>query len=217
MASAAHHHPAAQGEGARRHRRHGPDGAERHADTSDPSRSPHRRPPSHAADRRHRSAASRFTAKSGQRLDAHRDHPERRRGSPARGLRPGGRSHQGSLGTVARASARRLALHPAGQDGCLAGGQPPRTHESSSIAAGAGEAAAIDAALPIAQADAGIAGVERGMRSQEFMQGRGFTHDAAMRHADRQLASSHAGARPPRPATHADRAPLSRRRPEAGG
>ena len=43
---------------------------------------------------------------------------------------------------------------------------------ASSIAAGAGEAAAIDAALPIAQADAGIAAGERQLRSTEFQQAR---------------------------------------------
>lgn len=69
---------------------------------------------------------------------------------------------------------------------------------NSSIAAGAGEAAAIDAALPIATADAEIAARERGMRSQEFMQARGILsqefmqkrgldHDSAMREADREL------------------------------
>ena len=69
---------------------------------------------------------------------------------------------------------------------------------NTSIAAGAGEAAAIDAALPIAQADAGIAASERGLRSAEFMQARdhkvqqlmqqrGFDHDSAQRQADREL------------------------------
>lgn len=69
---------------------------------------------------------------------------------------------------------------------------------NSSIAAGAGEAAAIDAALPIAQADANIAAGERAMRSQEFqqyrsirsqelMQQKGLDHDAAQREADREL------------------------------
>ena len=43
---------------------------------------------------------------------------------------------------------------------------------NSSIAAGAGETAAIDAALPIAQADAGIAAGERGWRAQEYQQQR---------------------------------------------
>ena len=69
---------------------------------------------------------------------------------------------------------------------------------NSSIAAGAAEAAAIDAAVPIASADADIAARERGMRSSEFMQTRdhrvqqlmqerGFGHDAAQREADREL------------------------------
>ena len=71
---------------------------------------------------------------------------------------------------------------------------------SSSIAAGAGEAAAIDAALPIAQADAGIAAGERQMRSQEFqqardhrvqqiMQQRGLDHESAEKQADRELST----------------------------
>ena len=69
---------------------------------------------------------------------------------------------------------------------------------SSSIAAGASEASAIDAALPIATADANIAAEERGLRSSEYMQSRehrvrqlmqerGLDHDAAQRHADREL------------------------------
>ena len=71
---------------------------------------------------------------------------------------------------------------------------------SSSIAAGAGEAAAIDAALPIAQADAGLAAGERQMRSQEYqqardhrvqqlMQQRGFDHETAENQADRELSA----------------------------
>ena len=71
---------------------------------------------------------------------------------------------------------------------------------SSSIAAGAGEAAAIDAALPIAEADAGIAAGERQMRSQEFqqardhrvqqiMQQRGLDHESAEKQADRELST----------------------------
>ena len=52
---------------------------------------------------------------------------------------------------------------------------------NSSIAAGAGEAAAIDAALPIAQADAGIAAGERGMRSQEDMQAREHASSSSCR------------------------------------
>ena len=69
---------------------------------------------------------------------------------------------------------------------------------NSSIAAGATEAAAIDAALPIATTDANIAANERAMRSTEFqqarglhiqqlMQFRGFDHDTAQREADREL------------------------------
>ena len=72
---------------------------------------------------------------------------------------------------------------------------------NSSIAAGAGEAAAIDAALPIATADADIASRERSMRSSEFMQEReqrvqqlmqerGLDHDTAQREADRELSST---------------------------
>ena len=72
---------------------------------------------------------------------------------------------------------------------------------NSSIAAGAGETAAIDAALPIAQADAGIAAGERGWRSQEhqqaqehrvqqLMQERGLSHDEAQRQADREQQTS---------------------------
>lgn len=69
---------------------------------------------------------------------------------------------------------------------------------NSSIAAGATEGAAIEAALPIATADAEIAARERAMRSQEFqqyrairsqelMQKRGINHESAMREADREL------------------------------
>ena len=69
---------------------------------------------------------------------------------------------------------------------------------NSSIAAGASEASAIDAALPIAQGDAQIAAGERGMRSQEYMQARdhrvqqlmqdrGLDHDAAQNQANREL------------------------------
>lgn len=76
---------------------------------------------------------------------------------------------------------------------------------NSSIAAGAGEAAAIDAALPIATADASIASTERvaeaqrnlqdlisqrNVRSQELMQERGLSHDAAQRQAERELRGS---------------------------
>ena len=74
---------------------------------------------------------------------------------------------------------------------------------SSSIAAGAGEAAAIDAALPIAQADAAIAEGERGrvsqelmqqrnLRVQQLMQERGFTHEQAMSEAGREFAGRQA-------------------------
>ena len=69
---------------------------------------------------------------------------------------------------------------------------------NSSIAAGAGEAAAVDAALPIAQGDAQLAAGERALESQEFqqarslrvqqlMQERGLDHDSAERQADREL------------------------------
>ena len=80
---------------------------------------------------------------------------------------------------------------------------------NSSIAAGAAETAAIDAALPIATGDAEIAARERGLRSAEFMQTRditsrefmqardhrvqqlmqqrGLDHDSAERQADRDL------------------------------
>ena len=72
---------------------------------------------------------------------------------------------------------------------------------NSSIAAGAAEASAIDAALPIAQGDAQIAAGERGMRSQEFqqlrsirsqelMQQKGLDHDTAQRQADRELSTA---------------------------
>lgn len=71
--------------------------------------------------------------------------------------------------------------------------------QSSSIAAGAGEAAAIDAALPIAQVDASIAQAERGMRAAEFMQAEGhrvqqymqkfgLDHQAAQNELQRQHA-----------------------------
>ena len=69
---------------------------------------------------------------------------------------------------------------------------------SSSIAVGAGETAAIDAALPIAQGDAELAARERQMRSNEYtqarehriqqlMQERGFDFTAAQNQADREL------------------------------
>lgn len=69
---------------------------------------------------------------------------------------------------------------------------------NSSMAAGASEAAAIDAALPIASADADISARERAMRSQEYqqardhrvqqlMQQRGLDHTSAENQADREL------------------------------
>ena len=64
---------------------------------------------------------------------------------------------------------------------------------NSSIAAGAGEAAAIDAALPIASQDADTASREylrgREHRVQQFMQERGLSHDEAQREADREHAT----------------------------
>ena len=64
---------------------------------------------------------------------------------------------------------------------------------NSSIAAGAGEAAAIDAALPIASADAQTASrehmQERDLRVQQIMQERGLTHDEAQRESDREHAT----------------------------
>ena len=70
--------------------------------------------------------------------------------------------------------------------------------QSSSIAAGAGEEAAIAAGLPIAQGDADIMSRERTLRSQEFqqarqqrveqlMQQRGLDHTSAEKQADREL------------------------------
>ena len=59
---------------------------------------------------------------------------------------------------------------------------------NSSIAAGAGEEAAILTALPIAQGDASIAAGERGLESQEFMQGRGIASQEKMQ--ERQIAST---------------------------
>ena len=50
---------------------------------------------------------------------------------------------------------------------------------NSSIAAGAGEAAAIDSALPIAQGDAAIAAGERGLRSSGIHAGAGSARPAA--------------------------------------
>ena len=58
---------------------------------------------------------------------------------------------------------------------------------NSSIAAGAGEAAAIDAALPIAQGDANLALAERGLESQEFMQGRSIESTERIAAAQRDL------------------------------
>ena len=69
---------------------------------------------------------------------------------------------------------------------------------NSSIAARASEASAIDAAFPIAAADADIAARERTMRSQEWqqyraiksqelMQQKGLDHDTAERVLDREL------------------------------
>ena len=61
---------------------------------------------------------------------------------------------------------------------------------NSSIAAGAGEAAAIDAALPIASQDADTASREfmqgKEHRVQQLMQEKGLTHDEAQREADRE-------------------------------
>ena len=76
---------------------------------------------------------------------------------------------------------------------------------SSSIAAGASEAAAIDAAAPIALADADLALRERDQVSREYtrerelytqraMQEYGLEVDAAQRHADRVLAVGEAAA-----------------------
>ena len=98
---------------------------------------------------------------------------------------------------------------------------------NSSIAAGAGETAAIDAALPIAQADASIAAGERGMRSQEFQQFRSIRSQQLMQQPRARSRHRHArgrsgvvatapGARPSCPAAHADRAARSRCRAAAG-
>lgn len=58
---------------------------------------------------------------------------------------------------------------------------------NSSIAAGAGEEAAIAAALPIAQADASIAAGERALESQEFQQARQLTSQEAMQARDHRV------------------------------
>lgn len=60
--------------------------------------------------------------------------------------------------------------------------------QNSSIAAGAGEEAAIASALPIAQGDAQIAAGERGLESQEFQQQRQITSAEMMQ--QRQIKST---------------------------
>lgn len=59
--------------------------------------------------------------------------------------------------------------------------------QNSSIAAGAGEEAAIAAALPIAQSDAQIAAGERALESQEFQQGREISSRELMQQRDHRI------------------------------